>query len=403
MDHFITYYNIDCPPGSVSAVLEDSIMHKGRPVTAGSKALENFIAPLSATVAERLESAGVIILGKTKMDELGAAGLFPDTSPSESGAVSAVADGTAAFALCNDYTGALRRQAAAQGICCIRPTYGTVSRYGLIPSVPSMDQIGVLCKTPEEGFRALSLIAGHDPKDGAMFGRGEPGEGRGERREERGETPKGAGRSDGSDEQYTCNVQMGAVRTERIRLGIPLNTLEGAADKAAVAEYAKDFDTLEFELKYFDVFAQVMRILCCAELSACISRYDGIKYGYRTGSFGDLHELYTKSRTEAFGGDTKLAAIMGCMTLSREYYARYYDKAMRIRRLIRDALEFDKYDAIIMPASASTHDGQLALGALPQLCGLPSVTLPFSGGGITLIADTARENVLFNHLRKVCL
>jgi len=344
-------------------------MHEGHPVAAGSKILENFISPLEATVVTRLEAAGINILGKTKMDEFGIAELLGNSesgirnSGFLSGAVCAVSDGPALFALCNDYTGATSREAAARGVCYIHPTYGTVSRYGLIPAVPSMDQIGVVCKTPSDGLRALSVIAGHDPNDGAMFA----------------EPKLGIGNWNTDKEQ--------------LRIGIPVNVMAGVADTSAFMEFTENFVSVEFELEYFDIYAQVMQILCCAELSSNLTRYDGIKFGYRAEGWRDLRELYTKSRTEAFGEDAKLVSIIGSMALSQENYTRYYDKAMRIRRLIKGSMEFDKYDAIIMPA--------LALNALPRLCGLPAVTVPFRGCGITLVADANCENVLFSALEAV--
>ena len=372
MDCFITDYGTSRLPGSDSAALEDSIMHKGRPVTAGSKILENFISPIDATVVTRLEDAGVTILGKTKMDEFGTAGLFADATAVTSGAVSAVADGIAAFALCNDYTGSVRKQAAEQGICHIHPTYGTVSRYGLISAVSSMDQIGALAKKPAECFRVLALIAGHDAKDGAMY------------------TDEGL---------KDTKVKFDPLKYDKtLKVGLPVNVLASTNNSAAVTEFFTGFDLVEFELKYFDVFGQIMQILCCAEISASLSRYDGIKFGYRAADFRNLRELYTKSRTEAFGRDAKLASIIGAMTLSQQNYARYYDKAMRIRRLIKESLEFDKYDIIAMPVPYLAYS--LNFGALPQLCGLPALTLPFDGGGLALIANALREDVLCAFLRQ---
>jgi len=412
MDYFVTRYDIDCPQDAQCAVLEDSIMHRNRRVTAGSKILENFISPLDATVVTRLEAAGICILGKTKMDEFGISemllnsGLLLTNSESGirnsefcSGAVSAVVDGIASFALCNDYTGAISREAAARGVCYVHPTYGTVSRYGLIPAVPSMDQIGIICKTPEDGAYVLSIIAGHDPKDGAMF------------------TETRAGRG-----ELKANG-------ERLRIGIPVNAATNPADAASITEFTKNFETVDIELKYPDVYAQVMQILCCAELSSNITRYDGIKFGYRAEGYKSLRELYTKSRTEALGEGAKLVSMIGSMVLAQENYTRYYDKAMRIRRLIKESLEFDKYDAIIIPAyteygirnsefgmggEGETEDNGESCGTvslkkaevpspcfLPGLCGLPAVTVPFNGGGLTLIADVNCENVLFSALEAV--
>ena len=312
---------------SYKVILEESIMQKGIPATAGSKMLENFISPIGATVVTRLESAGAQIVGRADMDEFGVSGLFGTEMLTE--AVSAVANGKADFALCNDYTGATGRAAAAQGVCYIHPTYGTVSRYGLIPAVISMDQIGIICKTPAEGFKALKIIAGYDPKDGTM----------------------------------------------------------PSAETTVNEKSAKGFEFAEYESKYSGIFTQIMQILCCAEFGNNISRYDGIKYGYRAEEYRGLQELYTKSRTEAFGADVKLAAMIGAMVLSQENYTRYYDKAMRLRRLIRDELrQRDRSSGLIKLYS----EKEPACLALSRLCGLPAVATP----GCTYIADAGREDIL---------
>jgi len=375
LDYFISKYDTKTAEGAKRCVLEDSIMQKGHPASAGSKIIENFVSPLDATVVTKLEAAGVVITGKTKMDEFGAAGLFSgsgfssgavsaDGAGDTSGAVSAVADGIADFALCNDYTGTVGCRAAARSVCYIHPTYGTVSRYGLIHAVPSMDQIGIVCKTPEDGFRILEIISGRDPNDGAMLD---------------------------AAEQQTYKPQESGFR-----VGVPVNVLSRVPDTAAITDFTKGHSAVETELRYFDVFPQVMQILCCAELSSNLTRYDGIKFGYRAGGYRDLRELYTKTRTEALGKEVKLASIIGAMVLSQEKYSRYYDKAMRIRRLIAESLEFDRYDAIIMPVAdpARNMADNLALSSLARLCGLPAITIPYRGGGITLIADRQREDVL---------
>jgi aspartyl-tRNA(Asn)/glutamyl-tRNA(Gln) amidotransferase subunit A len=349
-------------------------MRKGSPVTAGSKILENFVSPLDATVVTRLEDAGVTILGKTKMDEFNAKGLLlSHESTFQSGAVDSVADGIATYALCNDYTGAVSCEAALRNVCYVHPTYGTVSRYGLIHAVPSMDQIGVVSKTLEDGAHALSIIAGYDPKDGAMLPEGERK----------------------SETDFWKLMDAGSLR-----IGVPANVLANVSDTSDVAEFIEKFEPIDFNLKYFDVYTQVMQILCCAELSNNTTRYDGIKFGYRAEGYRNLHELYTKSRTEAFGIDIKLASIIGAMVLSQDNYLRYYDKSMRIRRLIKESLEFDKYDVIIMPTRCNSNL-TLALSALPRLCGLPAITAPYRGGGITLIANKNNEHILFSVLKAV--
>ena len=288
--------------------LGDSIMQKGVPATAGSKMLENFIAPFDATVVTRLQENGVPLSGRVALPEFGwgSPGPLPDD----------------AVILCNDVFGGARAQAAAQGLCYIRPTYGTVSRYGLIQTVSSMDQIGAVCKDPAEGLGILAAIAGNDEKDGAMF----------------------------PERRYTY------------------------AKPDALPGITKE------EPAYADLYRQVFFILACAELCGNISRYDGIKYGYRALEYKGLDELYTKTRTEAFTLEIKGAAVMGCMFLSQDYYSKYYEKAMKIRRLIKESLRFDEYDVLRLPADSP----------LPQLAGLPSLTF----GDAQLVANVKNEGAL---------
>ena len=164
------YYITDFKVSKTDAVaLEDCIMKKDSPVTAGSKMLGNFIAPFDAAVVERLRDAGIDISGKTKMSEFGIGGVFKSRQSGLSGAAQAVIDNAGSCCLCNDLFGHYRREAAENNLCYIHPTYGTVSRYGLIPLVSSADQIGVLSKDLAAGFKLLSIIAGHDNRDGAMF------------------------------------------------------------------------------------------------------------------------------------------------------------------------------------------------------------------------------------------
>ena len=346
-------------------VLEDSIMQDEKKTTAGSKILENFVAPFDATVVERLEARGFSILGKTQMDEFGIGRIASDRPDAVSGAVAAVAQGFSEAALCNDLFGKIRRQAAEKGVCYIHPTYGTVSRYGLIPVASSMDQIGVVCRDLRRGFEILSVISGHDEKDGAMF----------------------------SETSYEYQKS-----AEKIRIGIPDNVMGmvSEADKKPVEMFAKSFETEHFELPYFEVYSQVMYILSCAEISNNINRYDGIKFGYRTENYRTLNDLYLRTRTEAFAPETKLAAIMGTMVLSKEQYVPYYEKAMKIRRLIKESLDFSKYDVIAFPSWKDADPcKQNALYALAALAGLPAISFPYQEGSIQLLANVKKENDLF--------
>jgi len=347
-------------------------MYKGQPVTAGSKMLENFISPITAAAVAKLENAGIVVVGKAKMDEFGVSGLFPSASEEQksgiSGAVAVVAEGEADFALCNDYTGAISIEAAENGLYYIHPTYGSVSRYGLIPTVASMDQIGIVCRSPEKGQHVLSIISGFDASDGVMP-KSDP------------QTAKNSRETAERDHENTDEIH------KNPKVGVPIGTTGLNADFNG-QNLSSPYEIIEIELKYSAIYKQVMQILCSAELSAAISRYDGIKFGYRAKEYSNLEELYKKSRSETFGSDVKLAAIMGAMVLSEGNYLKYYDKAMRIRRLIRDSLDFQKYDVII----SHPH--------LARLCGLPAVTIPHDGGALTLIANAGCEEILFSMLRK---
>jgi len=351
----------------LKVILENSIMQKGLPATAGSKMLVDFIAPVDATVVERLRDAGVSVVGRMATSEFGVGGLLTD-GVKDYGVVDSVACGEADVALCNDYTGSISRAAAMKGLYYIHPTYGTVSRYGLIPAVMSMDQIGVVCRRPEDGFLIMEIISGRDTKDGVMA------------------VGHGVERSTAGD-AFSFPAQAKA--------------LSALADDCSRSHEIKKHPLPRCGLPYSEVLLHVMQILCCAEFSNNISRYDGVRYGFRAEGYNGLEELYKKSRTEAFGEDIKLAAIVGAMVLSQENYLRFYDKAMRMRRLIRDSLEFDKYDVItndkgtgLLRALAMTEDGGEVEGAslllISRLCGLPSLTTPEH----VYIADAGCEDVL---------
>ena len=279
-----------------------------------------------------------------------------------SGSVQAVMSHGVPYCLCNDVFGMYRRQAADNGLCYIHPTYGTVSRYGLIPLASSMDQIGVLCKNMADGFSLLSVMAGHDPNDGAMF----------------------------PEKNYHYQ------RAEKdMILCVPsaMDNLTDERTRNAIRDFAKRFAVIDDSLEYFDVYQQTMTILSCAEISNNISRYDGVKFGYRSPNSSNLESLYTKTRTEAFGLETKLAAIMGAMVLSHEHYMAYYEKAMKIRRLIKQSLRFDKYDVIALPIGGHGVTA-LPVTTLPLLAGLPSVSFSYQGCGIQLTANVKNENAL---------
>jgi aspartyl-tRNA(Asn)/glutamyl-tRNA(Gln) amidotransferase subunit A len=324
-----------------TVMLEDSILLKDEPTAAGSKILEGFKPLVNATVVDRL--SGQYEIKKANMEEFGMGETLSD-------AVQKIAEGSAAFALCNDIYATYRKQAAENNICYIHPTYGTVSRYGLIPVANSMDQIGVLCTDINDGFALLSKIAGKDEKDGAMF----------------------------PEEKYAYKKL-----TDKPTIGLP-----SFANQESIKPFSALFNAIEIKLKYVETYAAVKHILTCAEFSHNINRYDGIRYGHRAPDCRNVNELYTKTRGEGFTRETKLAAIMGAWVLSQDNYTAYYEKAMKIRRLIKESLTFDGYDIIALPCDTE------GVGVLANLAGLPSVSFSYQGTPIQLIANVKNENAL---------
>ncbi|MCL2079600.1 MAG: amidase family protein [Oscillospiraceae bacterium] len=337
---------------SYSILLEESIMQKGIYATAGSKMLANFTAPISAAVADSLEAGGMQIAGRAKMSEFGASGLYDD-SPCTllTEAVNAFCSDKNDAILCNDYTGTIAANAARRGLCYIHPTYGTVSRYGLIPAVCSMDQIGVLCKVPSVGFEILAIIAGYDARDGAMLPSANDGGGR----------TVGFNNNDGGDKRTADTRRTAALPVISVAK-MPL---------------------------YAEIYRQITQILCSAELSGNISRYDGIKFGYAAKDYSDLRELYTKSRTEAFGEDLKLSALIGAMVLGAMCYEKYYDKAMRLRRVIKESVCWDGFDVLRYIHDADGKDA-IVFAIFSRLCGLPSLSVQ----ECTYVADAGNEHAL---------
>ena len=363
MDCYLTDFGVSNPN---AVALEDSILKKNSLTSAGSKILDNFVAPFDATVVERLQKANVDISGKTRMNEFGISGIFENSENSLSGSVQAIMNNLTSYCLCNDLFGLYRKEAAENGLCYVHPTYGTVSRHGLIPMVSSMDQIGVLCKDLTAGFSMLSVIAGYDPKDGAMF----------------------------PEKNYTYDNAR-----KDITVCVPSNIIKrtDARTQESIRDFAEKFTTTEHTFDYFDVCKQTMYILSCAEISNNINRYDGIKFGYRSPNSRDLESLYIKTRTEAFGLEVKLAAIMGAKMLSAEHFYNYYEKSMKIRRMMRETLSFENYDIMILPGSIGNIPYEdLSLYAIATLVGLPSVSFSYKGCGIHLIADRKNESALFS-------
>ncbi|MBR2716541.1 MAG: hypothetical protein IKD79_02240 [Oscillospiraceae bacterium] len=360
---------------------------KGVPATAGSRMLESFVPPFDAEAVTRLQNAGYAVSGKSNVGEFGL-DLLGETSyfgpvTGENGslrgaAAALVADGEADFAICTDLDGAPRRAAALEGVVFLKPTYGTVSRYGVIPCACSGEQIGVMAKTAAGAAELLSVIAGHDDKDGTSL----------------------------PAERYDYT----AVPASGLRVGVCAELLESASPETAarVREAASALgecgDVRDGRLS----LAQgAWRILLSGETCNNLSRYDGVKFGFRAQGYKTIDELYTMSRTQAFTLLTKQTILYGSDVLSKGRYDTCYDRSLRIRRILRGAADelFKQYDVLAMPACSRAAYTAEELGdsidavydesrftALASILGLPAVTV----GGVQLVADSMKDGLLLS-------
>ena len=391
MNYYIT--KNDSATGK-KVVLDDMILTKDYPTTAGSKMLEGYMSLFNAEVVERLTENGYAIDGKAKVGEL-AIDLLGETSyfgatVNEAGKLTGASaeivkntDCVASIGL--DANGTPRRAAALNGLVCIKPTYGTVSRFGTISVACSGEVVSVTAKKVADCKAVLNVIAGHDDKDGTSH-----------------------------SEEKCALVKEGAEYTSIKRVAVA-KSITNSADSAVIAkvEAAKAvFEANGVEVSYIDdsvisLAKMAWNILMSAELCNNVSRYDGVKYGYRTKDYKTIDELYTNSRTEAFGSLLKNVILFGSETLSTDNYKRMYDKALRVRRVIVEEFEkiFGEFDAVLLPACAK--DGYIAedtkinkyisydenlYTAPATITGLPAITL----GGVQLIGRFFSENALFD-------
>lgn len=375
----------EAPLAGVPMAVKDNICTKGIKTTCASKMLSNFKPSYDATVIEKLKNAGAIILGKTNMDEFAMGGTTEksyfgasrnpwniDHVPggSSGGSASVVAAEEAFYALGTDTGGSIRQPSGYCGITGMKPTYGTVSRYGLIAYASSLDQIGPMGRNVSDCAAILEIISGHDPKDSTSINL--------------------------QDKNYR-NALIDDVKG--MRIGIPKAYLqEGIEDEvyASIHNAAKIFaqkgaiveecalDTVEYALPAYYVIA-------CAEASSNLSRFDGVKYGYQALQFEDIQELYQKSRSEGFGSEVKRRIMIGTFVLSSDYYDKYYKKALQVRSLIKQSFlkAFEQYDLLLAPTSLRTAPklGDNAKNMLKSyqsdmntvsvnLAGLPAMSLP---------------------------
>lgn len=393
------------PLAGVPIAVKDNICTRGQKTTCSSKMLENFVPTYDAQAVKQLEDAGMVILGKTNMDEF-AMGSTTETSyygvtrnpwnlghvpgGSSGGSCAAVAAGECAYALGSDTGGSIRQPSSFCGVTGIKPTYGTVSRYGLIAYGSSLDQIGPIAKDVTDCATILETIASHDVKDSTSVER--------EYDFTSALTDDVKGMKIGIPRDYFGDGLSADVK-EQI-----LNAVKILEEKGAVVE--------EFDLSLVKYAIPAYYIIADAEASSNLARFDGVKYGYRTKEYEGLHNMYKKSRSEGFGPEVKRRIMLGSFVLSSGYYDAYYLKALRVKALIKKAFDdaFAKYDMILGPAAPTTAPKlgeslqdpiSMYLGDIytisVNLAGLPGISLPCGTDrqglpiGLQLIGDCFQE------------
>jgi aspartyl-tRNA(Asn)/glutamyl-tRNA(Gln) amidotransferase subunit A len=357
--------------------IDSCIMKKDERASASSKMLENFISPFTATIIEKAIDSGLEYAGQVETTELAVSRLDTDERI-ENDCLSKLKNESCEVVFCNDFSGRIRRNIHQSEGLYLQPTYGTVSRFGLIAAMSSGEQIGIAAKKLSFICDSLNAIAGYDENDGSMY-----------------QTPK---------YEYTITT----AEPQNKKVLIPSNVMDCADDdereqllQVAALLKKQGYQIVDHELLELNVLRQVQYILSAAEISNNTNRFDGIKYGYRAKEFSGVDELYKKSRTEALGRDIKLACIAGAMVLSADYYECYYQKAMQLRRVFKNKLNtiFKDVDLLLLPTalnSLSVYQNSM-FTAVTSLAGVPSITIPMDGAamGIQLIADCLKENLLF--------
>ncbi len=397
----------------VPVAVKDNLCTEGMRTTCSSKILENFVPTFSAEAVVNLEKAGAVVIGKTNMDEF-AMGSTTETSAygvtrnpwntdhvpggSSGGSAAAVAAGECYFALGSDTGGSIRQPASFCGVVGLKPTYGTVSRYGLVAYGSSLDQIGPLTKNVADCAAVLEVIASHDVKDATSINRKE----------------------ENKDTDFTAAL---VDDVKGMKIGIPRDYfgegLDGEVKDAVLAAAkqlaAKGAVVEEFDLSLVAYAIPAYYTIAAAEASSNLERFDGIKYGYRAASFEGLHDMYKKTRSEGFGAEVKRRIMLGSFVLSSGYYDAYYLKALKVKAMIKNAFDdaFAKYDLILGPVAPTTAPKlgeslsdplKMYLGDIytisVNLAGLPAISLPCGTDsiglpiGLQLIADSFQEKKL---------
>ena len=391
--------------------IKDNICTKGIHTTCSSKMLENFVSPYDATVMEKINKENMINLGKLNMDEFAMGGsteysafhitknpwnLNKVPGGSSGGSAAAVASQMVPWALGSDTGGSIRQPASFCGVVGMKPTYGLVSRYGLVAFASSLDQIGPITKDVEDCAMLLNVITGHDEKDSTS-----------ENREK---------------VDYTLSLKN---NVKGMKIGIPKEFYgEGIQPEVkqkleeAIEKYKElGAEVEEFSLDIANYALATYYIIACAEASSNLGRFDGIRYGYRTPNYNDLKDIYINSRSEAFGNEVKRRIILGTYVLSSGYYDAYYKKALEVRTLVQSKFDeaFSKYDVILTPTAPTTafNIGEKSSNPLEMyladictvsvnIAGLPGISIPCGVDkekmpiGMQLIGQKFSEETLLN-------
>ena len=391
--------------------IKDNLCMKGTKTTCSSKMLENFVSPYDATVIEKLKDENIISLGKLNMDEF-AMGSSTESSyfkktknpwnlnkvpgGSSGGSAAAVAANMVPWALGSDTGGSIRQPASLCGVVGLKPTYGLVSRYGLVAFASSLDQIGPITKDVRDSAMLLSLIAGHDEKDTTS--------------------------EEIEKKDYTKALKNDV---KGLKIGVPKEFFGEGINEEVKKELTKAIETYkelgaeveEFSLDVAKYALATYYIIACAEASSNLGRFDGIRYGYRTPEYSNLKEIYKKSRSEGFGEEVKRRIILGTYVLSSGYYDAYYKKAQKVRTLVSNEFSkaFEKYDVILTPTSPVTafNIGEKSNNPLEMyladictvsinIAGVPAISIPCgvdSEGmpvGMQLIGNKFEEEKILN-------
>ncbi|MBQ2296205.1 MAG: Asp-tRNA(Asn)/Glu-tRNA(Gln) amidotransferase subunit GatA [Clostridia bacterium] len=376
----------------IPVAVKDNICTKGIKTTCGSKMLADYIPPYDATVITHLKNAGMIMVGKTNMDEFGM-GSCSDTSyfgavhnpfdlnksagGSSGGSAAAVASRIVPFALGSDTGGSVRQPASMCGVCGIKSTYGAVSRYGLVAYSSSFDQIGVISHNITDGAELMNIISGNDTLDSTYVGL-----------------------QDGFTHSLSLPIKDKVI-------GIPKEYLDGNINGEVNEAFLNAVDTMKqlgCRVEYFSLDALKYVVPCYyiisnAEASTNLSRFDGVKYGYRTADFTDVNNMMVKSRSGGFGAEVKKRIMLGTFAITSENYEKYYKKAMQVRANLSSSFDrlFERYDAIMCPTSPSaagplgfkeTDNTRMYLSDIytvsANIAGLPALSVPcgFTSDGL---------------------